>query len=301
LAFWGQEEEALMDNLKKEYDAFGPWLTVVKTHDDIPPQYIEERDTILDSIYCFKIPRNIERRDARPGMLLYNAVVALFDSKVIILRRKEGSVDRFDVSYEDIVYVQNTTDLLMSTLTLATKEFIQTVDYKPVPEDVMDRAVHIIREKCLARSKTFDISNIPEHIVVESQLFKNLLREEVDDDKEIKLVEYQPFVELVRSAPTAKDRVKDLFSGPVLQDCMFLTNGKELIIINRKKEVKGKKDPDYSYKHTYTALDQITDLSFKEEPELKNLQTLTIALGALKITLKVSDEVTLKTLKSVIS
>jgi hypothetical protein len=300
-AFWGQKEEALVDRLKKEYDAFGPWLTVIKTEDGIPPQYIEERNTILDSIYCFKVPRNIERRDARPGMLLYEAVVALFDTKVIILRRKEGSVERFDVSYEDIVYIQNTTDLLMSTFTLATKDYIQTVDYKPIPEDVMDRTVHIIREKCFARSKRFDISDIPEHIVVESQLFKNLLREEVDDDKEIKLVEYQPFVELVRNTPTPKDRVKDLYSRPVLQDCMFLTNGKELIIINRNKEVKGKKDPDYSYKHTYTSLDQITDLTFKDEPELKNLQRLTIVLGSLKITRKVSDEVSLKTLKSVIS
>jgi hypothetical protein len=105
----------------------------------------------------------------------------------------------------------------------------------------------------------------------------------------------------VRSAPTAKERVKDLYSRPVLQDCMFLTNGKELIIINRNKEVKGKKEPDYSYKHTYTSLDFITDIDFKDEPELKNLQTLTIGLGSSKITLKVSSEVTLKTLASILS
>jgi hypothetical protein len=165
----------------------------------------------------------------------------------------------------------------------------------------MDKAVHIIRENCLARSKQFDISDIPEHIVVESQLFKNLLREEVDEDKEIKLIEYQPFVELIRSTPTPKDRVKDLYSKPVLQDCMFLTNGKELIIINRNKEVKGKKEPDYSYKHTYTPLNLITDVNFKDEPELENCRRLTIVLGSSKITLKVSNEVTLKNLTSILS
>jgi hypothetical protein len=291
-----------MNISKIEYDAFGPWLTVIKKYEDIPPQFVKEQETILNSIYCFKVPRNIERRNVRPKVLLYKAVLALFDTKVVIFRREEKScLQRFEMPYDDILYIQNKNDLLMSTLILAGRDGIQELNYAPIPEEIMEKTIRIIREKCIDRSKKFDISAIPEHIVVESQLFRNLLKEEVNEDKEIKLIEYQPFLELVRSAPTAKDRIKDLYSKPVLQDCMFLTNGKELIIINRNKEVKGKKDPDYSYKHTYTSLDLITDLKFKNEPELKNLQTLTIVLGSSKITLKVSIEVTLKALASVIS
>ncbi len=45
-----------MNNLQKEYNDFGPWLTVVESIEEIPQQFIGHEELILSADFSFKVP-----------------------------------------------------------------------------------------------------------------------------------------------------------------------------------------------------------------------------------------------------
>ena len=80
-----------MDAAQREYDRFGPWAVAISDDDPPPPLFeplIERREPML----AIKIPRSVERRNARPGMDLYDYLVCLYEHDLVILARAEDGV-----------------------------------------------------------------------------------------------------------------------------------------------------------------------------------------------------------------
>lgn len=66
-----------MDARTLELDHFGPWVLEITTSD--PPPSIFEPYLVRDEEphFAIKVPRRIERREARPGMDLHYYLVSL--------------------------------------------------------------------------------------------------------------------------------------------------------------------------------------------------------------------------------
>jgi len=105
-----------------EYDNFGPWIDEVRSAEDLPRLY---RDAGIDpEAYhlVLKIPRNISRRDATPNMHLYDRVLAVGDGALTVLSRSGDTYGSRHIPLDQIVAIEDSTNLLDGRLTLHTAD-----------------------------------------------------------------------------------------------------------------------------------------------------------------------------------
>lgn len=100
-----------------------------------------------------KIPRNIERRTASPGMNLYDYVLNMYENDFDIFRRDDESVIQNNFKYTDIFCIKISEILLDSTLMVFTKEYIYKFSYNTVSADVIRRIVRTIRDRYTKKRK----------------------------------------------------------------------------------------------------------------------------------------------------
>jgi hypothetical protein len=290
-----------MDIIKKEYNEFGPWIAMINDSTELPPQFEHESDLILNADYAFKIPRQIERRNAKPGMPLYDQVVAYYSDQLILFDRNEtNTIKKTHIQLSDILMIQSLQELLFGELIITTQEDSHSIVYNPVSHEIIEKLVTDIRKTYYDKPEKFNIEALDEHVKIHSPIFKTILLTELTTD-DVKLIEYQPFIELVRQKTNAFTFFTDLISKPVLQDSMFLTNGKELIILSRVQEVKSEKDADYGYRKTFIPLDYIKDFATQPDVTMENLYTLDIKLQNAYFQTKISNDVDVSRLSALIN
>jgi hypothetical protein len=277
-----------MDKLKREYDRFGPWDVEIKEEEDIPQQFSDFTETIMNGVFSFKVPVNVERRNLKPGMPLYQTVTSLTEDAVIILRRAETEIDRQEIKYRNILYLQYTTDMLSGELIFTTVKQRYVLDFNPAEQGPAEKALERIREKYCDQVPRVNFSDIQEHVVVQSFLYETLLAQEMEKE-DLKLVAYQPSIKLKRKR-TTKMRYWQIVSGEAgLQDSLYLTNGIELIVMSRVKDVKAEEKADYGYRYTYIPLNNIRSLLLETSETMDRLQELSIVLEDKRVVFRVDD------------
>src|SRR5262245_14614743 len=88
-----------------EHDRFGPWVLEVSDDDPPPSIFAPCLDRAEAPLLAVKVPRDIDRRDAHPGMDLYDYLVCLYADDIEIMRRDGRSVRRWMCPYRDIRHV----------------------------------------------------------------------------------------------------------------------------------------------------------------------------------------------------
>ena len=133
----------------REYDAFGPWIFEVRSDAEMPkrfrPYYAEHRH----ARYLIKLPINLDRRAAQPGMDLYHAVIAIHDDGAVVLRLQDGQVAASSVTWPDVVAVRCYTNLLLGrwSLLLCNGDEVN-IDYNTVSSRLIDSISEFIRARC---------------------------------------------------------------------------------------------------------------------------------------------------------
>jgi hypothetical protein len=112
---------ASKDDLR-EYDAFGPWIYEIKDERDTPRRFRAACGGHYGAPFLLKVPRKVERRDARPGMDLYVAVLAVHDHGVSLMRLTDESVVTQDLVWSDVAMLESYKDLLYSRMTLMLRD-----------------------------------------------------------------------------------------------------------------------------------------------------------------------------------
>ena len=102
----------------REYDRFGPWIDAVTTLSDMPRRFRPWYSELSGATYLIKVPRNIDRAAARPGMDLYSVVLAVFPDWLCLLRLDVGGVTRTDLPAEQVVATNVHTNLLIGRWSL---------------------------------------------------------------------------------------------------------------------------------------------------------------------------------------
>lgn len=101
-----------------EFDAFGPWVLPITTLDEVPPLYRGHRLDLGSALKAVKVPRDITRRDANPTMDLYDHLVVLHEDRLTVLSRGGDGYTTRQVRPEQVLAVEDSTDLLDGRLVL---------------------------------------------------------------------------------------------------------------------------------------------------------------------------------------
>jgi len=278
-----------MDKLQQEFNAFGPWIVEIEKESEIPPQFKKAAATILEANFSFKIPRDIERRDLKAGMPLYNQVIGIYDTDLKIFTRTKSAFELEVVEYSKIQYIQIIRDLLYGELMILADDEEYSFHFNPVSYDIVEKVVTILRKNYYTKGNVIDLDQIVEHEHVETPIFRNLLAQELKTEA-VKMIEYHPFIELERQKVSKLAYLKDMFGKPVLQDSLFLTNGKELIILSRVKEIKRERETDYGYKRTFIPLTYIQSVTVSDDAVIGNLKNLELHIGQSIFTIKLEKD-----------
>lgn len=102
----------------REYDRFGPWIDAVESEADMPRRFRPYYSEVRGARYLLKIPRDIDRDRARPGMDLYAAVLAVHDDRVCLLRLTADGVRRSEAGLDRVVAVSTEISLLLGRWSL---------------------------------------------------------------------------------------------------------------------------------------------------------------------------------------
>jgi len=102
----------------REYDAFGPWIDPVRTAIGMPRVFRPWYAELADAAFLLKIPRDVDRAQARPGQDLFAAVLAVGERGVCQLRHVGGAVTREDATWEQVVAWSTYNNLLLARWSL---------------------------------------------------------------------------------------------------------------------------------------------------------------------------------------
>ena len=258
----------------KEFDAFGPWIYEIGEKHDFPPLFENYREITADAKMVFKIPRHIERRNANPDMNLYDAVVAIFEKKILLLSRNASDVIETHININDIKALRVTQCLLSGSLILYAENQTYTIDYNTVSQNIIKIAVDLIRRLQNLPKHETQLSPMNYSIKTIEYLYVNLINDLKKTDENIQLIAYQPNMKIPK-----KKGIKALFQRhPNLQCCAFLHNKKELIIISRTTDFNTREKVSYAYNYVYIPIANISSVKrteYKNDP-VKNVLTIII-------------------------
>lgn len=129
-----------------EYNAFGPWVSEVRTPDDVPPLFGGYTVNFATSALVLKFPRPESRRDLVAGMNLYDLLIDVRPDELVILRREGDAVAQRRITFTELAVMASGADLLDGkfVLQLTTGE-TYSAPYNGSSSAVVRRLVDTIR------------------------------------------------------------------------------------------------------------------------------------------------------------
>lgn len=285
-----------MENVAQEYDYFGPWLLQVKSAHDIPHQYFEYQEAILDAEYCFKIPINEDRRKLHAGMLLYNKLITINDENIVQFSVVNDQIVTTELSFIDVQYIVHQGDLLNCEISLQTHEKCLSFQYNLVSMDLAAEIMSLLRTKV---NTTKNAADRPEFILQkysELQIYSYFCITE-HEDKPLEILDYQPCLDL---GLLASNKLFQSLTKYRLLDTMFMTNGLELVIANRGKYLVQENDTNYKFGHTFIPLSKITGMTVESDEMFKAVKKINILQGEQQVQIAVNKDFTIDKLESLL-
>lgn len=140
--------EAASPAERAEYAEFGPWILRMTVASDIPRAFLPWAEVLLQAEYVFKVPKSVDRRVARPGTDLYQAIYSFGSSGITLLTLADGVVTERVVSMSDIQAIANRTNLLQSELAVYLSDGTTcTMPYNTVSCDEIEVVMAFIKRE----------------------------------------------------------------------------------------------------------------------------------------------------------
>lgn len=270
------------DKYQREYDAFGPWIWPIAEEEEIPDLYLPHfrlNDTVE---MAFKVPRNIERRNAQPRMDLYDSLVALDADSILILERDiEGKgVHSRRVGYEEVVAVGKLVDLLYGELLLHLADGTVTVTFNTVSEELIDDAVALLLDKQRGNrttSRRLRVESAASKWQEDelSTLYRNLVNQERGRGP-VEVLAYQATVSVEKREKGPLDRLLDLVVPARLQECIFLAGEREVIVYHRIPRLLRSGSGHYGYVRTCLPWARLSGVEREEHNTYEELHTVSL-------------------------
>jgi hypothetical protein len=225
-----------------------------------------------------KIPRGIERRNATPGMDLYDYIIGMYEDYIYLLERKEKTVIKKIISYGEIEMVENFTDLLLGKLTIYTKDKKAEILYSTASEGIITELIKIIINK-YAKKSYYEVQNGSYQEQEIEVRYMNLLNSMKLSGDIIDISVVQPSIEVKIIDQSLLIKLLHLIIKKYLLPSLHLSNTKELIIISRGNFFKqGVRNAVYSCAISYIPIEKIKGIELIKDNTYYNLQMLKIKL-----------------------
>lgn len=248
----------------REYDRFGPWVLEVSDEDPLPRLFVPYASRSEIPLLAIKIPRRIARRDAHPGMDLYDYVVRLYETEMEVLERIEGEragahsggVHTRTFAYGDIRHFSLHEELLRGSLHLGVVGDPYTLPYNTVSQELMARVASIVRERLPIEPARVELPPAAEPAGL-SFYFERLLRDEDRSGAGFRLLAAQPQVALGAVETSLARRLLFGLVDKRLLESIHLSDGHTLRVFDRGRPMAYRWQSVYGRRETVIPLANI--------------------------------------------
>ena len=256
-----------MNQRDPEYDRFGPWVIEISDEDPPPPLFVPHLTRPDTPLLQLKIPRKISRRDAHPGMDLYDYMVSLYAEDMVVLERMERQVRERTIRYRDIQYLSLRDELLRGTVHLGVPDGSYDLPYNTVSGDIMRRLASIVCERNLTDHAALPLEVEPVESTELSFYFERLLRDEQAGGSDMRAIAAQPNTAL---GALEENPLRRFLFGIVdkrLLESLHLSDGRELKIVDRGQPFAYRWQSVYGRRETWIPLTNITSVDWDWGPD----------------------------------
>ncbi len=228
---------------RREYDAFGPWIGVVRCFDDMPPRFQHAYEELKSSTFLFKIPIKADRRSVRPGMDLYRALLAVSDQRVVVLDWNGSTETRYESPVGQIQAIRIDQDLLPATLSLLLMDGrTVTLGYSSVSDKDIEQVVSFLRKRMS-----------PDAAIVSEPPASMPERPAIDIADSFYLSMWWKHGRKSRTARVLYCEQPGIRLGRLRTSlgCLFVDTGSELVIIHRGRFIRAWLEAVYSNTEMY--------------------------------------------------
>ncbi|MBU8914135.1 MAG: hypothetical protein KOO61_08945 [Spirochaetales bacterium] len=261
----------------QEYDRFGPWAIEISELDPAPPlfqPYLTSEETPLLSV---KVPRKIERRNARPGMHLYDYVVTLYQEELNILERVSDDVRSVTCPYRDIQCILHGEDLLSGRLRLILKEEAFELPYSTVSSALIERMVELVRQRYADQERVLTIGqDLDMSEEVQSFYYNGLLTKLKSKSAETRVLAFQGETPIGKYESSAFRSLLFGAIGKRLLESVYLSDGRELCIMDQGRTYRYRGFPVYARNTHYMPISKITGISWDADEKNPVIMNLTV-------------------------
>lgn len=261
-----------------EYDAFGPWVYEVNEDHPMPPLFVPYYKEDGNCLMVIKIPRNIERSNARPDMDLYDYVIGLYKDYIYILKRVGKNVEESRAFYSDIEGIEDYNLLLKGKLTIYLNNNKIVIPYNTVSSGIILKLIGIIRDRYT--ESAFDIKSdfYPDEDLNVEVLYKNMLRNIKSITPDLQIYAAQRSIPLTFSKGNIVEMAAHFLSRRELLNSLHLTNNKELIIFTRGKSFIKKGVANYAISTIYIPIEKLNSLTVESYEKYDKLVVINLKL-----------------------
>jgi hypothetical protein len=264
---WGRRRRVEPDDWRgsaseedlREYDAFGPWVYEINAERDAPKRFRAACASHYDARFLLKVPRNVERRDVRPGMDLYDAVLAVHDHGASLMRLTDERVVTQDLVWGEVAALESYKDLLYSRLTLMLRDGgAFALEYSSVSSALMRKVTDFVRSQW-TRDREAPRAFGPDPVVAIADLvFQNELdAKRRSGPQPVAPIHAEPANRYCRDAANRRR----LSTG-----VMFLDAPGELIIVNRNEPTRRFLEARYAVNCVFVPYAGLTSFSLASPP-----------------------------------
>ncbi|THG32954.1 hypothetical protein [Naasia lichenicola] len=276
----------------EEYNAFGPWIADVASVDQVPRVFRRLAGDPADATLALKIPRDIARRDARPGMDLFDRLLLVRDDTLTVLTRSAQGVDEETIPLGEISAFEDSVDLLDGRLVIHASDGTMSVPYNGSSRAQMHRLIDVLRPPRPELSVADDRLAAPARIDALTELgqadvglgadFRELQRREPGS---VLLAAHGRRILAPPPGPIAA--LTHRFRPATLHAAVVYATPSELHVLHRRVQLARGGKPTLSSAHTIVVRSAIRSVSVHPHPEYPEVSAVTVAVAGSRIELLV--------------
>jgi len=263
----------------KEYAAFGPWVYEIDEEHEIPPVFKKHFKQENNHAVLLKIPINMERRNLKPGMHMYDYVIGAYSDYVFIMQRNGNDVISKKVYYSEIAAIENSIDILRGNLVIYLNSESYCIVYNAVSKDIIDKLVEVVRRNM--EETEIDLSDYNKSLsdYNPSIGFNNIYASLSQNIENIRFIAYQSKKRIKYKTAKFLERVTSFILLPELTEFMILATSKDIIIISCGKNINFRNFPIHKRSYLYVPFKCITSISVDNDDIYKDVLQYKILAG----------------------
>ena len=269
-----------------EYNAFGPWAYEISAKYPLPRLFAPYFAADDNAVLKIKIPREIERRNASPGMDLYDYVVALYEDSLLVLERRDDKAVEHRINLKDFKGIRIYENMLKGGYTIYSAERAMSFPFNAVSVDLFQKLTNLVLEKMLSQKsagQTIDISSLPvTDTAPEAQFMKNMLHDVQMKIPGIRLGAVQKSVEVSRKE-SRRDEIQRLLWKKTNPEALHLFTDKYLVIVENGIFPNLVGIQDLGYTQTIIPFDRIGSIQIANSEDYNHLKECVLSMGTNKI------------------